>query len=84
MRKPDGFNDAMVRLDAVAAGARPMRGDEDYINKYPNDAAEIAMLVRQADRATAIHLLKVWGSKQRDIGALKVLELMKERVDAQT
>jgi hypothetical protein len=60
-----------------------MRGDENYINKYPNDAAEIAMLVRKADRVSAIRLLQVWGSKQRDIGGLKALELMKERTNAQ-
>lgn len=51
--------------------------DADFINKYPNDAAEIAMLVRQADRATAIRLLQVWGSKQRDIGAIKAIDTLR-------
>jgi hypothetical protein len=60
-----------------------MRGDERYINKFPDDAAEMARLVRQADEMTAMRLLQVWGSKQRDIGGLKALELMKERAHAQ-
>lgn len=51
--------------------------DESFINKYPNDAAEIVMLVRQADRATAIRLLQVWGSKQRDIGAIKAIDTLR-------
>jgi hypothetical protein len=59
-----------------------MRGDEGYTNKYPDDAGEIAMLVRQADAATAVRLLQVWGSKQRDIGSIKALELAKERLHA--
>lgn len=61
------------------------RGDEGYINKFPDDAAEIASLVRQADANTAVRLLQVWGSKQRDIGGLKAIEMlkrMKERAHA--
>jgi hypothetical protein len=60
-----------------------MSGDEHYINKYPHDAAEMARLLRQADEVTAVRLLQVWGSKQRDIGGLKALELMKEGLHAQ-
>lgn len=60
-----------------------MSGDEHYINKYPDDAAEMALLVRQADRGTAILLLQIWGSKQRDIGALKAIDITKERINAQ-
>lgn len=60
----------------------PDRGDESYINKFPNDAAEIAMLVRQADRRAAITLLQVWGSKQRDLGALKAIQMLKESSNA--
>lgn len=60
-----------------------MRGDEHYINKFPDDAASIALLIREADLETAVSLLKLWGSKQRDIGGLKALELMKERTNAQ-
>lgn len=48
--------------------------DDGYINKFPADAAEIAVLVRQADLETAVKLLQVWGSKQRDIGSIKALE----------
>lgn len=59
-----------------------MKSDRGYINKYPDDAGEIARLVRQADYLTAVQLLQVWGSKQRDIGGLKVLELMREGIDA--
>lgn len=59
-----------------------MTGDEHYINKFPHDAAEMARLLRQADEITAVRLLQVWGSKQRDIGGLKALELMKERSHA--
>jgi|KBSMisStaDraftv2_1062788.scaffolds.fasta_scaffold5031423_1 hypothetical protein len=59
-----------------------MKGDEGYINKYPDDAAEMAVLIQQADLPTAVSLLQVWGSKQRDIGSLKALELMKERTNA--
>lgn len=58
-----------------------MAGDENYINKYPEDAAEIADLVRQGDRAIAIRLLQVWGSQQRDIGAIKAIEIVKEQVN---
>jgi hypothetical protein len=58
------------------------RGDEGFINKYPEDAAEIAGLIRQADSETAIALLQVWGSKQRDIGALKAIATLKEVTDA--
>jgi hypothetical protein len=57
-----------------------MRGDEGYINKYPEDAAEMVALVRQADQETAIRLLQIWGSKQRDIGSIKALEMAKEAV----
>lgn len=58
-----------------------MAGDTHYINKFPKDAAEIADLVRQADLATATKLLQVWGSKQRDIGALKAIETIKGQVN---
>jgi hypothetical protein len=51
--------------------------DENYINKYPHDAAEMAGLIRQADEATAVKLAQIWGSKQRDIGALKAIEMIK-------
>lgn len=57
-------------------------GDEEYINKFPEDAAEIASLVRQGDLRIAIRLLQVWGSKQRDIGAIKAIEVMKEKLNA--
>jgi len=60
-----------------------MRGDEGYINKYPDDAEEMATLVRQADCQTAVKLLQVWGAKQRDIGAIKGLELARESIHAQ-
>ena len=56
--------------------------DEGYINKFPEDAAQIAVLVRQADLPTAVKLLQVWGSKQRDIGSIKAIEIAKERVNA--
>jgi hypothetical protein len=56
--------------------------DEGYINKFPDDAAEMAALIRQADLPTAVRLLQVWGSKQRDIGSIKALELAKERINA--
>lgn len=56
------------------------RGDENYINKFPEDAGEIAALVRQADLQTAVRLLQVWGSKQRDIGSLKAIDMAKEAV----
>ena len=58
-----------------------MRGDEEYINKYPDDAAEIANLIRQADPGMAVRLLQVWGSKQRDIGAIKALETAREQIN---
>lgn len=57
--------------------------DDGYINKFPDDAASIALLIREADLETAVSLLKLWASKQRDIGGLKALELMKERTNAQ-
>ena len=57
-----------------------MAGDENYINKFPEDAAEIARTVRDADFETATRLLEFWGSKQRDIGAIKAIEIMKERL----
>ncbi len=57
-----------------------MAGDENYINKYPDDAGEMTLLVRMADLETATRLLQVWGSKQRDIGAIKAIETIKERV----
>ena len=59
-----------------------MRGDEDYINKFPDDAAEIASLIQQADLPTAVALLQVWGSKQRDIGGIKALQMVREAADA--
>jgi len=59
-----------------------MRGDEHYINKFPDDAAEIAFLVRETDIATAECILQVWGSKQRDIGSLKAIEMTKGRINA--
>lgn len=52
-------------------------GDENYINKFPEDAAEIATLVRETDFGTAAKLLQIWGSKQRDIGAIKAIEIFK-------
>lgn len=58
-----------------------MSGDENYINKFPKDAAAMADLVRQADFATATKLLQVWGSKQRDIGAIKAIETIKGQVN---
>jgi hypothetical protein len=58
-----------------------MSGDENYTNKFPKDAAEIANLVRQADPLTATRLLQVWGSKQRDIGALKAIQTFKGQID---
>lgn len=60
-----------------------MISDKGFINKYPDDAAEMARLVRQADDVTAVRLLQVWGSKQRDIGAIKAIELVREGIDAQ-
>lgn len=57
-----------------------MAGDEKYINKFPEDAAEIASLVRQGDLGIAIKLLQVWGSKQRDIGAIKAIDTVKNRL----
>jgi len=47
--------------------------DKKYFNGEPEDAAEIADLVRRADLQVAIRLLQVWGSKQRDIGSLKAI-----------
>lgn len=38
------------------------------MNTVPQDAAEMARLVRQADELTAVRLLQAWGSKQRLIG----------------
>lgn len=55
------------------------RGDENYINKFPDDAAQIARLVRRADDVTAVRLLQVWGARQRDIGGLKAIETIMER-----
>jgi len=55
------------------------RGDESYINKFPDDAARIARLVRRADDVTAVRLLQIWGSRQRDIGGLKAIETIMER-----
>lgn len=60
-----------------------MRSDKGYINKYPDDAAEMARLVRQADDLTAVRLLQVWGAKQRDVGAIKAIDMVREGVDAQ-
>lgn len=60
-----------------------MSGDEHYINKFPEDASEMAALIRRADEFTAIRLMQVWGAKQRDIGAIKAIDLMKERSHAQ-
>lgn len=60
-----------------------MMGDEGYINKFPNDAAEMARLVRRADDLTAVRLMQVWGAKQRDIGAIKAIDMVREGVDAQ-
>jgi hypothetical protein len=60
----------------------PDRGDENYINKFPDDAAEIASLVRQADARVAVTLLQIWGSKQRDIGAIKAIQMLKESSNA--
>lgn len=54
--------------------------DDGYINKFPDDAAEMAALVRRTDLETATRLLQVWGSKQRDIGAIKALEMAEEAV----
>lgn len=54
--------------------------DDGYINKFPEDAAEIATLVRKADLETAVRLLQVWGSKQRDIGSIKALDMAKQAV----
>ena len=60
-----------------------MSGDGGYINKFPDDAAEMARLVRKADEVTAVRLLQVWGSKQRDIGGIKAVQMISERIDAQ-
>ncbi len=49
------------------------KGDEGYTNKFPDDAGEMAVLIRKADLQTAIRLMQVWGSKQRDIGSIKAL-----------
>lgn len=57
-----------------------MVSDVNYINKFPEDAAEIARDIRGVDFETATKLLQLWGSKQRDIGALKAIEMMKERL----
>jgi hypothetical protein len=55
--------------------------DEGYMNKFPEDAAAMAALVRQADLQTAVSLLQVWGSKQRDLGSLKALEILRTRTN---
>lgn len=57
-----------------------MTGDEGYINKFPDDAAEMAVLIQQADLPTAVSLLQVWGSKQRDIGAISALKSIEARL----
>jgi len=57
-----------------------MLDDAKYINKFPDDAAEMAELVRQDDLQTAVMLLQLWGSKQRDIGALNAIEMLKEKI----
>ncbi len=54
--------------------------DKGYINKYPDDAAEIAELVRRADLETAISLLQIWGSQQADRGMLAAIERFKDRM----
>lgn len=53
------------------------------INEYPSDAAEIARLVRQADELTAVRLLQVWGSKQRDLGSIRAIDELGESINAQ-
>lgn len=58
-----------------------MVGDENFLNKYPDDAAEIASLVRRMNLDEATRLLQVWGSKQRDIGSIHAIQILKERVN---
>ena len=56
-------------------------GDEKYLNKYPDDAAEMARLVRLADFDTATRLLQLWGSSQRDIGSIAHIDRMREKTN---
>ena len=57
-----------------------MRGNENYINELPDDAAEMTDLVRRANLNVAIRLMQVWGATQRDIGAIKAIETVKEKL----
>lgn len=51
--------------------------------EYPDDAAEMARVIRRADEVTAVRILQVWGLKQRNIGAVKELRSHLGVADAQ-